>query len=253
MNKTLKRENREIAHFNTIAKNYDLNYGYKDRFTKYKIHKKVGHFLGITKSFFKRNDLNILELGCGTGEYTKLVSKLLPKSTIYAIDISEKMLKIGKNKCVQSKNTRFFKRSAYQTGFNDDSFDVIFGFYVLHHLNTLKTIQEIVRILKPGGLVYFCEPNILNPLVYLIKKNKYLKRIVGDSPDEWGINPIKIVDYFKPLVKRTIETSEYLIPFRLIPYSLMKELDSITGRIISYLPGFKWLGGSVLMCFYKQK
>lgn len=50
----------------------------------------------------------------------------------------------------------------------DKKFDVVIGFFILHHLLNLdQTFQSIAQVLKPGGRVIFLEPNPYNPLYYL--------------------------------------------------------------------------------------
>lgn len=47
-------------------------------------------------------------------------------------------------------------------------FDGVVGFFVLHHLLDFEaTFRALVRVLRPGGRVAFCEPVAWNPLYYL--------------------------------------------------------------------------------------
>ena len=245
--------NKEITekdYFNKIAKNYDLNYNYSDPFTKYKINKKATELIELIKSEFKRRNLKILELGCGTGEYTLKVAKSLPYSKIVGLDISDKIVGLAKIKCKEVKNISFVVASAYDTAFPDNYFDVIFGYYVLHHLDTKRTFDEIRRLLKPGGFAFFYEPNILNPLVYMIKSNKHLKKKVGDSPNEWAINPLSLKHELKGFDNVTVSTREYVIPLKLIPFRYLKKID-ILSRIFKKIPLLNYFGGSVQISFKK--
>lgn len=50
----------------------------------------------------------------------------------------------------------------------NNKFDVIVGFFILHHLlNLEQAFQALAKLLKPGGRVIFLEPNPYNPLYYL--------------------------------------------------------------------------------------
>lgn len=50
----------------------------------------------------------------------------------------------------------------------EGSFDIVLGFFVLHHAHALNACFEaITRLLKRGGRVVFLEPNPLNPLYYI--------------------------------------------------------------------------------------
>lgn len=244
MAKTTTIEKRERLHFDKYAINYDANYNYNDPFTKYKILKKVDDFVSSVKSKYKKDTLTMLELGCGTGEYTKLIASRFPKSKIIGIDISPDILKVAESKCAKLKNVKFHTSSAYDMKFKDKSFDVVFGFYILHHLNARKLSPEINRVMKSSGILYFYEPNILNPVVYIIKSSKFIKKLVGDSPDEWAINPMSIEKSFRSFKKISILTSEFIFPISRLGLSTNIFLDKLSS-IFKNLPITRYLGGSV--------
>ena len=236
------RQKVELKHFEKMAHSYDQNYQYDKPFTKYKISKKVDTFV----KFIAGNQslkLEILELGCGTGEYSREIAKRLGESQIIALDISEKIIEVARKKCEKFKNIKFSVGSAYQLPFKDKSFDVVAGFYFLHHVDAAPVIKEIRRILSPEGKVFFIEPNILNPLVFLIKSNKFLKKIAGDSLNEWGINPLSVTRYFKGF-NFDISTTEFIWPLDFIPKNILIFMDKISQNF-KIFPLFKYLGGSV--------
>jgi len=244
INNIKKLENKEKKHFDLLAAKYDRNYGYKDRFIQYKIWKKINilkYFLSPEKI---DKEFRILELGSGTGEYTKLLSQNYPNAKIIGIDISKEMINIAKRKCAGCKNVTFKVESVYKVKEKDESFDLVCGFYTLHHLKIKSTIKEIRRVLKDGGMVYFCEPNILNPIVYLIKKIKFIKKMVGDSPDEWAINPLTIAQEFKPInIKILYREFIFPIPNR---YKVNIFLDKLS-TFICYIPIIKYFSGTVVI------
>jgi len=254
MNKLSQRELKEKIFFDSVAKKYDKNYGYNLPFTKYKISKKIDKFISLIEKFSylkKADKLNLLEVGCGTGEYTWRVAKKLKTDRILGLDISKNVLDLAKIKCNKYKNVSFTRQSIYKTTFKNNTFDVIYCFYTLHHVDNRKFFEEISRILKPGGLLFVCEPNILNPLVFLIKSNKFIKKIVGDSPNEWGVNPLIVNRYSSDLKMLDINYSEYIIPVLFLPDKFLKIIDKIT-NLVSHIPIFKMLGGSIQILFIKR-
>lgn len=243
----------EKQHFDKLAKDYDNVYGYFDKFTKYKIEKKVNRFISMIKPLLLRNKyLTILEIGCGTGTYTFKYSNKLHKANILATDISDEMIKLSKQNSKKRKNLVFKVRSAYSTGLKNSSVDVVCGFYILHHLNLAEVQKEMLRILKPGGMAYFYEPNILNPIVYIIKSNNFIKELIGDSTEEWAVNPIKIKTQLKGFDIVEINTSEFVWPFSFIPFSLKLFLDKSTSFLFSKIPYLNLVGGSVEICLVKK-
>lgn len=254
MYKLSQNELKEKNFFDSVANKYDLNCGYDLPFTNYKISKKLDRFIELIRkhSYTKKvSGFNLLEVGCGTGEYTWRVAKKLRVNKIVGLDISKNVLNIAQKKSSKYKNVSFVRQSIYKTNFNNNSFDVVYCFYTLHHVDNRKFFKEISRILKPGGLLFICEPNILNPLVFLIKSSKLIKRIVGDSPNEWGVNPLTLNRYASGLKIININYSEFIIPMSFFPFRLLKTIDKMT-NFISYIPIFKILGGSIQVLFIKN-
>lgn len=250
MKQTLKEKN-EISHFDKHASEYDANYHYVEPFTKYKINKKFNDLVDFIKENHGKKSIKILEIGCGTGEYTKKVAERFPNSKIIALDISSEILKIGIKKCKSLKNTSFICESAYNTKLPDESCDMIIGYYILHHIDISKFVKEAKRVLKPGGTIFFCEPNILNPVVYIIKSTKWIKKIIGDSPDEWAINPLTVAEELKGFKVVKISTSEFVWPIKSVSLKVMVAIDKITAYF-KMVPVLKFFGGSVELIFKKR-
>ena len=124
------------------------------------------------------------------------------------------MIKVAKEKCKKYKNVNFCVESAYEMkSIRTNSIDAVIGFYILHHLDIKTVYKEINRVLKQKGKVYFYEPNILNPVVFLIKSIPFLKKKAGDSKDEWAINPMLIKKYFPGFKIKLLQTTEFIPKF----------------------------------------
>lgn len=125
--------------------------------------------------------LKVLELGCGTAYFTRDLAK--SGATVTAIDISPELLEAARNSC-PAKNVTFEVQNAYSLDYSDASFDSVVGSSVLHHLELDRAVNEMHRVLKPGGMICFTEPNMLNPQIAVQKNVPAIKRRLGDSPDE---------------------------------------------------------------------
>lgn len=126
-------------------------------------------------------DMKVLELGCGTGYFTKEAAR--SGARITAIDISADLLEQARNE-VPLENVEFLVENAYEMSFSDNSFYAVIGSSVLHHLEIDEALKEIFRVLRPGGTVRFTEPNMLNPQIAIQKNIPFIKKMLGDSPDE---------------------------------------------------------------------
>ena len=103
-----------------------------------------------------------LEIGAGTGYFSlNLASQGLIRN-LTATDISPGMLKSLKSTAKDlGIKVRTVVTDAENLPFPDESFDVVLGHAVLHHIPDLdKAFSEFFRVLKPGGMIVFCgEPS----------------------------------------------------------------------------------------------
>ena len=104
--------------------------------------------------------MTVLELGCGTGYFTRELAR--SRADVVAIDVSPELLEIASANC-STPNVRYEIQNAYALSYPDAVFDSVVGSSVLHHLEIQEALREIYRVLKPGGTMYFTEPNMLNP------------------------------------------------------------------------------------------
>lgn len=122
--------------------------------------------------FLKENSKNskILDYGCGIGQYLKKVVEFNPNK-IVGIDISEVSIEKAKKAInVLDEKVELKVDNCEKTKFEDDQFDIVYGNGILHHLNIPMCVEEICRILKPGGKFLFTEPLGTNPLINFYRK-----------------------------------------------------------------------------------
>ena len=110
----------------------------------------------------------VLDYGCGAGENACLLAAC--GAHVTGFDISPVSISKARRRAELmglSDRTRFDVLPAGQTNYADQSFDIIIGFAVLHHLHMIldDVYIEINRLLKPDGAVYFIEPVANNNLL----------------------------------------------------------------------------------------
>ena len=69
-----------------------------------------------------------------------------------------------------------------ETTFSPNSFDIIYGSGVLHHLDFKKSIKELNRLLKTNGSLIFIEPLGTNPFINFYRKLTPKSRTVDEHP-----------------------------------------------------------------------
>jgi len=101
----------------------------------------------------------IVDFGCGSGANTALLTNR--GAHVWAIDISEDLLRLGRRRLAVSGRdggATFIAASAHDLPFPDSSIDVVFGMAILHHLDLDLVSREVRRVLRPGGRAIFKEP-----------------------------------------------------------------------------------------------
>jgi SAM-dependent methyltransferase len=103
-----------------------------------------------------------LEIGSGTGYFSLNLMQLGVIERLTATDISPGMLeRFTKTAAALGLEARMVSTEAEELPFEDESFDIVFGHAVLHHIPDLdRAFAEFRRVLRPGGVVAFCgEPS----------------------------------------------------------------------------------------------
>jgi 2-polyprenyl-3-methyl-5-hydroxy-6-metoxy-1,4-benzoquinol methylase len=185
--------------------------------------------------------MTVLELGCGNGSFTRELAR--SGAEIVAIDVSPELLEIAKANC-STVNVRYEIQNAYALSYPEAVFDSVIGSSVLHHLEIEKALPGIYRVLKPAGTIYFTEPNMLNPQIAIQKNIPWIKRKLGDSPDETA--------FFRWPLRQLLEQTGYrgiqIDPFDFLhpktPVALIDRVDTL-GRFLENVPVISEFAGSL--------
>lgn len=142
---------------------------------------KVGKFYKITQSIQQQREkmlinsskgVKVIEYGCGTGSYALKLAQQ-GAELVTGIDISPVAIKIAeeaaKAKGVAEK-TSFMVMNAENLEFEPNSYDLICGSGILHHLDLNLAINSIIKVLKADGKAIFLEPLGHNILINLYRR-----------------------------------------------------------------------------------
>lgn len=112
-------------------------------------------------------DQRVLEVGAGMGRYTIPLAERLPG--LEAMDLSAHLLERLRDLAPEGFDVPMHVGDASDPPDGlVGRYDVVIGFFVLHHVHDLAAVMSgVVRMLKPGGRVILLEPNPYNPLYYV--------------------------------------------------------------------------------------
>lgn len=187
-----------------------------------------------------------LEIGCGTGLFSNKFRNIT-QANLIATDLSPELLDVAKKKY---QGIEFQIEDAMSLSFNDNSFDVVFGSSVLHHLDFEKSIKEIFRVLKPGGKMVFAEPNMINPQIFIQKNIPFIKKMLGDSPDETAIVRWKFKKLLEQLGFKDVQIIPYDFLHPVVPSFLISVVNG-AGKILEKIPLIREIAGSVIISAVK--
>ncbi len=124
----------------------------------------------------------VLEYGCGTASFA---FGLAPRAAlVIGIDISDGALEQARRiaRLRGLKNTEFVVDNAEAMQLPDELVDVVAGSGIVHHLDIPKSMSEVRRVLKHGGIAIFAEPLAHNPVLNWYRRRTPELRSADEHP-----------------------------------------------------------------------
>lgn len=193
-------------------------------------------------------DMQILELGCGSGYFTEPMAEA--GAHVTAIDISPDLIECARKR-VPNENITFKVENAYQLNYENDYFDAVVGNSILHHLEMDQALNEVFRVLKPGKSICFLEPNLMNPLQMIELSTPTMRKLSRHSPDEtailrWKMKKLLIDQGFKDIQIAPFDFLHPNTPKPLVPFIAR------LGLIVEKIPIIREISGSLLISARKE-
>ena len=202
--------------------------------------------------------LSVLNVGGSAGIIDEYLSRYFNKVT--GIDIDKKAISYAK-KNFKKDNLIFEVGDAMAMKYKSSTFDVVICSQVYEHVASATTLMnEIFRVLKPGGTVYFAagnrlmlnEPHYNLPLLSVIPQplsHLYLK-LSGKGSfyyerhlTYWGLKKLvrnfELIDYTKPIL---LDPKRYKAEYMVKPGSIKHKIASFFAKYVIWIvPGYIWI------------
>jgi len=162
--------------------------GSKEFFAEVEDHRyKLESHIPELAKFSATDGKDVLEVGCGIATDGSRFSRAGARYT--GVDQSAEAIGLATERFeMQGLNGRFIRSQATELPFDNDSFDFVYSWGVLHHLdNTQGAIAEIRRVLRPGGtaLVMLYHRDSLNYRFSIMFLRRSLAALLLFRPGRW--------------------------------------------------------------------
>lgn len=205
-----------------------------DIYNKFK-EKRYEPFYDLISHIDAKPDMHILDLGCGTGELTKIIADRFQAARVTGIDTSAEMLA----KAPQQENIIFAQRSVEAQLQLPDQWDIIAANASLQWVNDHPDLfPKIIAKLLPEGQIAVQMPsqkeNLLNQILYeLVHEAPYYAVLQGSirhspvlSLDDYtglifsnGAKEAIVYQKVYPIIAQSVETLyEFISGSALVPY-----------------------------------
>ena len=125
-----------------------------------------------------------LDYGCGEAADCALHAARIGHDVI-AVDISPVAIDQARERAQRAgvaDRIDFKVMNAEELELPDNSFDVVTGLGVIHHLDIESSMREVARVLKPEGYAVFVEPLGHNPAINLFRRRTPEQRTADEHP-----------------------------------------------------------------------
>jgi SAM-dependent methyltransferase len=125
--------------------------------------------------------VRVLEYGCGTGSLALELGRR--GADVMGVDISPVAITSARRRARRAGlDISFEEMDAESLDLPDQSFDIVCGSGILHHLEFGAAADEIARVLTPDGVAVFVEPLGHNPLINLYRRATPRMRSADEEP-----------------------------------------------------------------------
>jgi len=181
-------------------------------------------------------DVQILDFGAGIGNSVPYVRQHFASARLTCLDLSQRSLEVAEKRFAgQAQYVRF---DGARIPFADHQFDIAYAMCVFHHINHadhVALLQELNRVIKPGGSLFIFEHNPFNPLTV---------RVVNTCPFDENAHLIRGAEMKRRILKAGFASAK--TRYRVFFPHFLRGLRPLEGAL-AWLP----LGGQYYVRAFK--
>lgn len=130
--------------------------------------------------FYRNMPINVLDIGCGTGTFAKIIKEKFPYAKITCLDFAKNMIDMAKEKLSDYKNDINFLVGDFNNLNIEEEYDIIVSSFALHHIQTdeekKKLYNNIYFALKDKGAFFTAD--------IVLGVNNYIKNLYEQKWEE---------------------------------------------------------------------
>ncbi|NLG83379.1 MAG: ubiquinone/menaquinone biosynthesis methyltransferase [Firmicutes bacterium] len=149
---------------------------------------------------------DILDLCCGTGAMTEILTRAYPAAAVWAVDFAPGMLERARGRLAGARGSspRFLLADQNRLPFAKDSFDLVVNAFGLRNsVFPVRSLAEMLRVLRPGGCLGLLE--LTRPeggffgrlfSFYFFHLTPFLAGILGGEKAAYRYLPASLAEFF---------------------------------------------------------
>lgn len=192
---------------------------------------------------FVKDGCKVLDVCCGTGDWTIQLASANSNAEITGLDFSENMLKVAENKVSEFDNIKLIQGNAMELPFDDNTFNILtIGFGLRNLPDFKKAVEEFYRVLAPGGQLVILETSIPdNKLIYtgfdfyFGKIMPFMGGVIAHKKEEYTWLYESTSDFLTKKSLTGILTTTGYINTKVIPHTLGTAATHIAYKPLDYL------------------
>lgn len=203
--------------------------------------------------YARSRDADIFELGCAKGQ--NIFKNPVAFRSASGVDISDVAVEAGNRRAEREGRPEItlLLGDAHHLPLAAESFDLVYGSGIIHHLDVPRIAQEVHRLLRHGGRAVFWEPLGHNPIINIYRKFTPRAR----TPDEHPLMASDVrtlgeifddvrLEFFGLFTLLTV-------PLRNVPVlARAREVAAFMDHMALRIPGFRWLAWFVVIQLEKR-